>query len=351
VTPSISVVIPTYNKAALLEPTLRALAAQENCPDYEVVVVDDGSSDTTAEVLQTMRRYEPAAWSALRVEADGVNRGRAGARNVGLAAAAAEYVVFLDDDCLTSPTFVSAHHAVVASEDREVMVLGATMLSNEVSGEDLSPSTVAAHRRAVAAVDSGEWTTSWNCFVSNHAGVTATAARRVAGFDEGFVGWGEEDIDFGYRLHKAGCKARGLTEFVVKSSHRRDLHNEGREWLRNYVHFTRKHGRPIELLFRWQIVMGVMSIYQFDYLTRMNRPASRRRAEREYEAFVRAAESNPERIQHWLMIREAAALTGDPLFARDGFGSFAPGQSASRGWLTDPEAIVATLDRMADEAA
>jgi glycosyltransferase involved in cell wall biosynthesis len=86
---TVSAIIPTYNHAAFLPEALESVFAQTCCP-LEVVVVDDGSTDETAEVLRT---YE----GRIRVLSQ-PNRGVAAARNAGAAVASGELLAFLDAD-------------------------------------------------------------------------------------------------------------------------------------------------------------------------------------------------------------------------------------------------------------
>lgn len=91
----ISVVIPTYNCAALLERALHSVAAQSLPPErIEVVVVDDGSSDDTAERVSALQRSLPMTVVYERQ----ANAGPAAARNRALALARGELVAFLDAD-------------------------------------------------------------------------------------------------------------------------------------------------------------------------------------------------------------------------------------------------------------
>jgi hypothetical protein len=107
--PTVSVVIPTYNRAALLPFTLDAILAQ-TCPPQEVIVVDDGSADDTPAAL---RRYEPAV-RAIRI----VNSGDLAARNVGLRAATCDLVAFCDSDDLWRPTHLETMLELWAAEPR-----------------------------------------------------------------------------------------------------------------------------------------------------------------------------------------------------------------------------------------
>lgn len=95
---TISVVVPTYNRAALLPATLDAILAQ-TLPPQEIIVVDDGSEDRTGEVLA---RYSPRVTS-LRIP----NSGDLAARNVGLRAARGDLVAFCDSDDLWRPNFLA----------------------------------------------------------------------------------------------------------------------------------------------------------------------------------------------------------------------------------------------------
>jgi glycosyltransferase involved in cell wall biosynthesis len=102
-TPFFSIVIPTYNRAHLLGKTIRSVLQQE-FSDFEVLVVDDGSSDNTAEVMQ--------AFSDSRIYYLPKQNGERGAaRNYGAARARGQYVNFFDSDDL-----MYSNHLRVASE-------------------------------------------------------------------------------------------------------------------------------------------------------------------------------------------------------------------------------------------
>ena len=94
--PRVSVIIPAYNRADLIEETLDSVFAQ-TYRDYEIIVVDDGSTDDTRAVLAPL-----AAAGKLRYTYQ-ENAGLPAARNTGIRMAAGQYVAFLDSDDLFTP--------------------------------------------------------------------------------------------------------------------------------------------------------------------------------------------------------------------------------------------------------
>jgi GT2 family glycosyltransferase len=104
-TPEFSVVIPTHDRLEVLAEVIQALEGQQGAPGFEVVVVDDGSSDGTSEWLRN-RSFR----LHLRVFTQ-ENRGPAAARNTGVAVAAGRWVAFLGDDTVPAPGWLAAHRA------------------------------------------------------------------------------------------------------------------------------------------------------------------------------------------------------------------------------------------------
>lgn len=94
--PTVSVIMPTYNRAALMPAAVRSVLAQTWRP-LELVVVNDGSADATSQVLEQLRpEVEGARVTPVFVHQP--NSGVAAARNAGIAAASGSWVAFLDDD-------------------------------------------------------------------------------------------------------------------------------------------------------------------------------------------------------------------------------------------------------------
>ena len=113
---SISVVVPAYNVAEYIEDALRSVLKQ-SVPAYEIIVIDDGSTDSTAAKIATFSRFPRV--KTVRTS----NQGLGPARNLGRRMASGEYVYFFDSDDLLEPTFVEEVSAAIAKYGRPDLVL------------------------------------------------------------------------------------------------------------------------------------------------------------------------------------------------------------------------------------
>jgi len=105
--PSLSVVIATYNRKDVLKTTLERLAAQSfPLSDFEVIVVDDGSRDGTADMIRSMKKTMPFKLGYFHQD----RRGPGGANNTGARRAKADIIVFLANDMHPTPGVLDAHY-------------------------------------------------------------------------------------------------------------------------------------------------------------------------------------------------------------------------------------------------
>ncbi|MGZ4779027.1 MAG: glycosyltransferase family 2 protein, partial [Thermoanaerobaculia bacterium] len=120
--PYFSVVIPTYNRLNMLREVLRALGDQADAPEFEVIVVDDGSKDGTGATLEAHRPSYPFTF---RSQANG---GPGRARNHGVTLATGRFVVFIGDDTVPERNFLAEHARVHrnSSDDKLTACLGYT---------------------------------------------------------------------------------------------------------------------------------------------------------------------------------------------------------------------------------
>lgn len=204
--PFFSIVLPTYNRARLLEETLESVFAQE-FTDFEVLVVDDGSTDDTPAVLA---RYGERV-RVLRQP----NQGQGAARNLGIQHATGEYVVFLDSDDLWFPWTLATYRQVIHMYGGPAVVMGSPASferREELAGVRRESPRAHAFKDYLASAGDPFGRTA--CAIA----VRTEALRRVGGFtarrlnsedhdllyrlgtEPGFV-WVEAPLLLGYRRH------------------------------------------------------------------------------------------------------------------------------------------------------
>ena len=133
---TVTVVLPTYNRAPFLPDAIGSITAQEH-QDWQLVVVDDGSTDDTREVLETLLRDVPRPARVIVQR----NTGSAGARNAGLDQVSGEYVAFLDSDDLWLPHHLARCVSALEREPAVDWVYGACRIEDAASGRVIEADT------------------------------------------------------------------------------------------------------------------------------------------------------------------------------------------------------------------
>jgi glycosyltransferase involved in cell wall biosynthesis len=201
VSTSISVVIPTRNRAALLPGLIQAVLDQSDPAADEVFVVDDGSDDETPAVLQRLAQSDPRV-VPLRLAQ---RSGPAAARNLGWRSSRSEVVAFTDDDCLPQPGWL---HGLATGSETFVLVHGRTDL-------DLGEGHPDAFARWVEIPEFSHFYETCNIAYRREL------LDRLDGFDEGF-GFSRggapngEDIDLGWRAVEFGASTGFAADAVVR---------------------------------------------------------------------------------------------------------------------------------------
>jgi glycosyltransferase involved in cell wall biosynthesis len=204
----ITIVLPTFNRRPRLERVLAGLDRQSVAPEcFEVVIVDDGSTDDTQEWLSrnSNRRY---AVTALRQ----VNAGPATARNAGIAAARGKFLLFIDDDVEPTEDLV-AEHLRCHEAEAGVVVIG-PLASLPHYAQPWVAWEQAKLEAQYTAMLRGDWQPSFRQFWTGNASVPKADVLAVGSFDPSFLRG--EDVELGRRLHDRGLgfrfnpKARGL---------------------------------------------------------------------------------------------------------------------------------------------
>jgi GT2 family glycosyltransferase/peptidoglycan/xylan/chitin deacetylase (PgdA/CDA1 family) len=197
-----SIVIPTHQRRDRVLRTVAALSEQGR-EDFEVVVVVDGSTDGTADALRALS--VPFPLTVLEQS----NRGAAAARNAGAAVARGEILLFLDDDMEADPSLLAEHDRSL--REGVDLVLGDLPLHPESPPNVLSAGvgSWARSRRDRLAADPDVIPLA--DLLTGQLSIARETFERIGGFDADFTRdglFGGEDIDFGYRVLKAGCRVR-----------------------------------------------------------------------------------------------------------------------------------------------
>jgi glycosyltransferase involved in cell wall biosynthesis len=121
VLPDVSVAIPTHNRSGLLKTTLRSVLRQRDV-NIEVIVVDDGSTDDTREVMAALDD------ARVRVVGHEIPQGVSAARNRGIAEATGEWIAFIDDDDLWAPDKLSRQLEAARKTNRNWAYAGAVKI-------------------------------------------------------------------------------------------------------------------------------------------------------------------------------------------------------------------------------
>jgi hypothetical protein len=150
-TPFFSIVIPTYNRADLLRQALDSVSRQE-FRDFEVIVVDDGSTEDLSVLVAKYGERTRLLRQA--------NAGPSAARNRGLAATTGEYVAFLDSDDVWFPWTLSTYHDAIVNEGQPAFVAGCPHIfhgSLELESVERNPLETLRFRDYFQSGDAWRW--------------------------------------------------------------------------------------------------------------------------------------------------------------------------------------------------
>ena len=192
----ISVVIPTYNRLAILQKSLLALEKQEftdnKIDDYEIVLVDDGSTDRTLSWLTENKAQFPH----LKIFEQN-HQGAAAARNLGVKKAQGDTIVFIDSDLVVTNSFLQSHADAVVKGEQELksdrlFTYGAVINTNNFEDPTSEPYKITDFSAAY--------------FATGNVAIARKWLEEAGLFDIGFQLYGWEDLELGVRLKKLNLK-------------------------------------------------------------------------------------------------------------------------------------------------
>jgi hypothetical protein len=189
-TPFFSVIIPTFNRRLLLEGALKSIWMQRSA-DYEVIVVDDGSTDGTMDYLQSLRVGAKIVYQP--------NQGPGAARNRGARHAGGDYLAFLDSDDLWFPWTLDIYRYVIQKYGYPSFIAGRPHLFSDANDlETVLSATGYTEVRCQQFVDYIASADQWRWWGSSSFVIRRDAFVAVEGFTDEWING--EDADLALRL-------------------------------------------------------------------------------------------------------------------------------------------------------
>lgn len=236
---NISVIIPTYNKGGRLALTLRSFCNQTTLIPFEIILIDSGEEPNN----ETERFMSELPLKVVRVE----NLGRASNRNAGIRAANGELLIFCDDDLIVTPEYIESHWLAHQSKTKFLLhgrkneipyvrffidprdpgkgllndykdhTLSEQLMSYNITEHDISANMGKIEKmghsqdrlektaQQMFSVGIERYKVPWLTTDTANMSIKRTFAIEIGMFREDFgLEWGPEDLEFGYRVYKAG---------------------------------------------------------------------------------------------------------------------------------------------------
>ena len=241
--PYFSVVIPTYNRLPMLLRVLGALDRQRAAPEFEVVVIDDGSTDGTDEALErtSATRTHKYPWRYQWQKNSGPSR----ARNRGVELATGQFVVFIGDDTVPEEEFLLEHGRVHA-ESGDNALLACLGYTGWPSTERVTPFMHYINdfglQFGYRLIEDGA-IVPFNFFYTSNISLSRELLADHR-FDTSFPAAAWEDIELAYRLDRIGLQIRYNRAAVTRHHHPITVDSFARRQYtagRSGAIFSRKH--------------------------------------------------------------------------------------------------------------
>ncbi|HAH61604.1 MAG TPA: hypothetical protein DCL73_05860 [Treponema sp.] len=217
----ISVIIPTFNRASFLYPTLVCLSNQKIDANinYEVIVVDSGNDESKL-IVKHFIEQKPKIFTYKKIK---YCSNRALLRNTGVSLTNYNLILFLDNDMLVPPEYLQVHYNV-HKENKNLLVCGRrrTLVNfklNEI-GEDILMHNFSLLEKLPwyddERLEQNIGFESWRYVYTHSMSVSKDLFLKVGGFTNKFGNvWGGEDIEASYKMFQKGAEFKFLTEPVI----------------------------------------------------------------------------------------------------------------------------------------
>jgi glycosyltransferase involved in cell wall biosynthesis len=214
----ISLIISTYNKPEYLFHCLKSIAELKEFPD-EIIVADDGSGKETSELIEKFRIQLSVPLIHVWQKDNGFRLSRS--RNNGIIKSSGDYLIFIDDDIILHPAFISDHHRFAKSNcfycgSRVILDAEKTAqtMKNDTYKFPIWATGLKSRGNAIRIpflhkIITGSGYT-YKRLRGCHLAFWKEDLIRINGFDERYTSWGREDSDIAMRMMHAGVKRINL---------------------------------------------------------------------------------------------------------------------------------------------
>lgn len=227
----IALITTTYNRPDALAAVLEGCLKQTD-PDFEVIVADDGSTRDTSDRVSVYKARAPFAIKHVWQEDAGFRA--AAIRNRALAATDADYIVFIDGDCVPPPDFLANHRRLA---ERGWFLSGNRLMLTKAFSEQVLRDKLPIHLWRIGDWLRARWRgqverllplvqlpdmgwlrkllpNRWQGAKTCNLSAWREDLLRVNGLDESYTGWGLEDSDLVIRLLRAGVRSKSARFFA-----------------------------------------------------------------------------------------------------------------------------------------
>jgi len=210
----ISIIVPAFNAQQTLIGLLESIFNQ-TYKDFELIIVDDGSTDTTATIANS------ANCKLIRLQE---NHGPAYCRNLGVRSASGDILAFTDSDCKINPEWLANINRHFSGNDFQALMGKLILLPSSALGNSISalgyPAGGSVGFDKIWKVDEKGFTKSLS---TCNCAVTKDTFDRIGGFDEAFPYPGGEDSLLAYRLNQSGYKIKYCKDVIAYHPARESL--------------------------------------------------------------------------------------------------------------------------------
>lgn len=194
----VSVIIPTFNRQPILRKTIEHICNQSFPNDkYEVIIIDDCSSDGTVKYLENLRL--PVKFIVLQ---NYNNLGRAKTRNRGIRIARGKYILMIDDDIWATENLIENHLKIHQEHDKDIAVVGAVLASPEVLKTAINERCNDHHLWCFNEMKKYKNSLPYVFSKTANLSLSKSILLDIGLFNESFIYYGGEDTELGYRLKK-----------------------------------------------------------------------------------------------------------------------------------------------------